>query len=153
MANFEVVNSGFNDYFRTIQKRVHELLDPLSQQQLWTKPYTYGNSIGNLILHLAGNLNYYIGARMGETGYVRDRDLEFRDSGKAKEELLRKFDQAMEVVVQTVSNQSATDWAAPYMAERTQMHDRFSMVLNCAAHANHHIGQIIYLQRELLGAS
>jgi len=153
MANFEVVNSGFNDYFRAIQKRVHELLDPLSQQQLWTKPYTYGNSIGNLILHLAGNLNYYIGARMGETGYVRDRDLEFRDSGKAKEELLRKFDQAIEVVVQTVSNQSATDWAAPYMAERTQMHDRFSMVLNCAAHANHHVGQIIYLQRELLGPS
>jgi uncharacterized damage-inducible protein DinB len=153
MANVEVVNSGFNDYFRTMQKRVHELVGPLSQQQLWTKPYTYGNSIGNLILHLTGNLNYYIGARMGETGYVRDRDLEFRDSGKAKEELLRKFDRAIEVVVQTVSKQSATDWAAPYTAERTQMHDRFSMVLNCAAHANHHVGQIIYLQRELLGAS
>jgi len=136
-----------------MQKRVHELVGPLSQQQLWTKPYTYGNSIGNLILHLTGNLNYYIGARMGETGYVRDRDLEFRDSGKAKEELLRKFDRAIEVVVQTVSKQSATDWAAPYTAERTQMHDRFSMVLNCAAHANHHVGQIIYLQRELLGAS
>ena len=40
--------------------RVRELAAPLTDQQFWTKPYPYGNSFGHLVLHLTGNLNYYI---------------------------------------------------------------------------------------------
>jgi len=42
-----------------------QVVDPLSNEQFWPKPYPYGNSIGHLVLHLTGNLNYYIGARVG----------------------------------------------------------------------------------------
>jgi uncharacterized damage-inducible protein DinB len=151
MPGFEVVREGLADYFRMVQARVHTLTEPLSTEQLWMKPYAYGNSIGNLILHLTGNLNYYIGAQIARTGYVRDRDLEFSGSGKPKAELLAAFDQAIEAVVATISNQADDDWSAPYSAERTEHKDRFGMVLTCAGHANHHVGQMIYLQRELLG--
>ena len=95
-------------------------------------------------------LTDYIGAQIAQTGFVRHRDLEFSGSGKPKAELLAAFDQAIETVVATISSQADDDWSAPYSAERTEIKDRFGMVLNCAGHAYHHIGQIIYLQRELL---
>src|SRR5581483_7866992 len=89
MESFSVIQSSFTEYFRTrIQEKVHELVEPLSSEQLWQRPFPYGNSIGNLILHLTGNLNYYIGAQIAGTGYIRHRDLEFSDSGKPKDELL-----------------------------------------------------------------
>lgn len=145
-----MVGNGLAAYFGAVQARVHELTDPLSEDELWVKPYSYGNSIGNLILHLTGNLNYFIGAQIAQTGYVRQRDQEFSGSGKSKYESLASFDQAIETVVATVHKQSTEDWSKPYSAERSDHKDRFSMVLKCAGHADHHVGQMIYLQRELL---
>lgn len=134
-----------------IQAKVHELTAPLSTGQLWILPYPYGNSIGNLILHLTGNLNNYIGTQIAGTGYIRHRDLEFSDSGKPKDELLRNFDRAIETVVSTLAKQSDDDWAAPYSAElESEAKNRFNAFLRCAGHAYHHVGQIIYLQRELV---
>lgn len=151
MPACDVVRDGLAEYFRTVQSKIHVLTEPLSTQHLWVKPYPYGNSIGNLILHLTGNLSYYIGAQMGETGYVRNRPVEFTDSGKDKAALLAAFDGAIEAVVTTIAQQTDADWAAPYTAIRTENKNRFAMVLNCLSHADHHVGQVIYLQRELLG--
>jgi len=151
MASLVVIQTTLADYFRTrVQERIHELVEPLSTEQLWRRPFPYGNSIGNLILHLTGNLNYYIGAQIGHTGYIRHRDLEFSDSGKPKDELLKAFDGAIATVVMAISAQSDSDWSAPYHAERADGSTRFGQVLACAGHAYHHVGQIIYLQKELL---
>jgi hypothetical protein len=72
---------------RLLQVRgtIHELLAPISTEQLWRKPYACGNSIGHLLLHLTGNLNHYIGAQIAKTGYVRNRPLEFSDASKRAE--------------------------------------------------------------------
>ena len=151
MASLSVIQSSFADYFRTrVQGNVHDLLEPLSSEQIWQRPFPFGNSIGNLILHLTGNLNYYIGAQIAGSGYIRQRDLEFSDSGKAKDEILKAFDDAIVTVVRAVSTQSDVDWSAPYQAERADGSTRFAQVLACAGHAYHHVGQIIYLQKELL---
>jgi uncharacterized damage-inducible protein DinB len=151
MASHSVIQSSLVEYFRTmVQEKVHQLLEPLSSEQIWQRPFPYGNSIGNLILHLTGNLNYYIGAQIAGTGYIRHRDLEFSDSGKPKDEILKSFDDAIVTVVRAVSTQSDDDWSAPYKAERADASTRFGQVLACAGHAHHHVGQIIYLQRELL---
>src|SRR6266480_7856925 len=99
MTSSEVVRSSLADYFRMIQARVRELATPLTSEQLWHKPYSYGNSVGNLILHLTGNLNYYIGAQIAGTGYVRHRDREFTEPKHLlKNEVLKSFDAAIEVV-------------------------------------------------------
>lgn len=151
MASPGVIQSSFADYFRAmVQKRVHELVEPLSSEQIWQRPFPYGNSIGNLILHLTGNLNYYIGAQIAGTGYVRHRDMEFSDSDKPKDEILKAFDDAIDMVVRAVSAQSDGDWSVPYQAERADGATRFAQILACTVHAYHHVGQIIYLQRELL---
>jgi uncharacterized damage-inducible protein DinB len=154
MSDFSVVQSSLSDYYRMIQAKVHELTEPLSLERLWTRPHPYGNSIGNLILHLTGNLNYYIGAQIGGTGYVRQRPLEFSSTGKPKAELLGDFDHAIETVLATIAQQSDDDWAAPFFGElESEAKTRFNAFLRCAGHAYHHVGQMIYLQRELLGNS
>ena len=114
MPTFDIVRSSLSDYYRMIQANVHQLTAPLSSEQLWVRPYPYGNSIGNLILHLTGNLNYYVGSQIGGSGYVRHRDLEFSDTGQPKETLLKDFDQAIEIVVTTIAKQSDDDWSAPF---------------------------------------
>jgi Protein of unknown function (DUF1572) len=103
------------------------------------------------VLHLTGNLNYYIGAQIAGTGYVRDRDREFTETRTLpKEEVLKSFDGTIEMVLRTVRAQSTEDWSAPYSALGAEnVGNRFHMVLRCAAHVDHHLGQMIYLCFEL----
>jgi DinB superfamily len=125
---------------------LRDLAAPLSDDQFWTKPFAFGNSFGHLVLHLTGNLNYYIGAQIAATGYVRNRPLEFSDPTRPpKAEVLQKFDQAIEIVLATISRQSAEDWSKEYTATGADARDRFDMVLQCATHLHHHIGQMMYL--------
>ena len=129
---------------------VRELAAPLSDEQFWIKPFPFGNSFGHLVLHLTGNLNYYIGAQIAGTGYVRDRPQEFSEASRpSKEEVLKKFDEAVEMVVRTIGSQSAEEWLAAYAATGADAQDRFEIVLQCATHLHHHIGQMMYLGSEL----
>jgi len=129
---------------------VRELAAPLSDEQFWTKPFAFGNSFGHLVLHLTGNLNYYIGARIAKTGYVRDRPLEFSDATHpSKAEVLKKFDQSIEMVLGTINSQSAEDWSTEYTAVGAEARDRFEMMLHCVTHLHHHVGQLMYLGFEL----
>jgi len=130
--------------------RVRALAEPISDVQFWEKPFPYGNSFGHLVLHLTGNLNYYIGAQIARTGYVRDRPREFGDPNPpAKEEALKRFDEAVAMVVRTIGAQSSQDWSAEYSGTGTDAKTRLDMIMQCAAHIQHHIGQMIYLGYDL----
>jgi uncharacterized damage-inducible protein DinB len=129
---------------------VHDLATPLSDDQFWDKPFSFGNSFGHLALHLTGNLNYYIGAQIANTGYMRDRPLEFSESTRpSKAEVLKKFDQAIDMVVAAINAQSNDDWSREYSAVGADARDRFGIVLSCATHLHHHIGQMMYLGFQL----
>jgi len=138
-------------YYEMVREQVHKWAGDLSAEQLWRKPYAYGNSVGHLILHLTGNLNYYIGARIAETGYVRDRDREFTEAKPLpKEEVFAAFDKTITMVVATIRKQRPEDWLKGYSAEREpEAKERFNIFLRSAGHAYHHVGQIIYLANEL----
>jgi hypothetical protein len=91
---------GLTARYKKLAGVVRELAAPLSDEQFWAKPFAFGNSFGHLVLHLTGNLNYYIGAQIAGTGYVRDRPLEFSEATRpSKAEVLKKFDQAIEMVL------------------------------------------------------
>ena len=152
MENLQAtITSGMTERYGALASRVRELAAPLTEEQFWHKPFPFGNSFGHLVLHLAGNLNYYIGAQIAGTGYVRDRDREFTEKRHPpKEEVLKSFDGAIEIVLRTVRAQSAADWSASYSAVGVRnVGNRFQMVLQCAAHMDHHLGQMIYLCFEL----
>jgi len=141
-----------NDRYATNAARVHELAAPLTNDQFWQKPFPFGNSFGHLVLHLTGNLNYYIGAQIAKTGYVRDRPREFNDPNPpSKDEALRRFDAAVAMVLETVRAQSSEDWAKRYSGVGTNASNRLDMFMQCAAHMQHHIGQMIYLGYEYQG--
>jgi hypothetical protein len=138
--------------YRMRGEELHRWVDPLSEEQFWTNPFSYGNSTGHLVLHLTGNLSYYIGAQVAGTGYTRNRELEFRERRRRqKAEVLRKFDEAISMVAATIEQQTEEDWSRPYTAEREPAaKDRFAIFLRCAVHLYHHIGQINFICRELL---
>jgi len=129
--------------------RVHELAAPITNAHFWQKPFPFGNSFGHLVLHLTGNLNYYIGAQIAQTGYVRDRPREFNDpSPPSKDEALKRLDDAVAMVLKTIRAQSGDDWSAEYSGVSTNAKTRLDMIMQCAAHIQHHIGQMIYLGYE-----
>jgi uncharacterized damage-inducible protein DinB len=147
----ETVNTGFANYYEKLRVDLRTWVASLTEEQFWKNPFPYGNSVGHLVLHLTGNLNYYIGAQIAETGYVRDRPREFAETKlPSKLEALAEFDKAIEMVIATVRKQSAEDWSAPYSGTGVACENRFAIVLDCAAHADHHIGQILNLARELV---
>ena len=138
--------------YRHRAAELHKWVDPLSEEQFWHNPFLYGNSVGHLVLHLTGNLSYYVGARIAGTGYIRNRDLEFSEPRKLpKAEVLRKFDEVIAMVIATIEKlKKEADWTAPYTAEREpDSKNRVTLFLRCASHLYHHVGQIICLSREL----
>lgn len=146
----ETIASVLASRYATNAARVHELAAPLTDAQFWQKPFPYGNSFGHLVLHLTGNLNYYIGAQIAQTGYVRDRPSEFNDPNPpSKAEALQRFDDAVALVQKTISGQSTDGWSKEYSAVGTSAPNRLDMIVQCAAHMQHHIGQMIYLCYEL----
>lgn len=147
----QIMRSSFATEYRRRAEELHQWVDPLTGEQFWRNPYSYGNSVGHLVLHLTGNLSYYIGTQIAGTGYVRHRDLEFSEpSHPAKAEVMRKFDETIAMVIATIDAQGEADWSLPYSAEREpESKDRFTMFLRCATHFYHHLGQINYLCREL----
>ena len=146
----QTIASGLTARYKKLAGVVHELAAPLGDEQLWARPFAFGNSVGHLVLHLTGNLNYYVGTQIAGTGYTRDRPLEFTDLTRpSPEEVLKKFDQAIEMVLGAISNQSAEDWSKEYAAVGADAKDRFGMILTCATHLHHHIGQMMYIVFEL----
>ena len=106
------ISEDLTSSFRDSSQRVHELSKDLTDEQFWTRPYSYGNSFGHLTLHLIGNLNHFIGAQIANTGYVRNRDREFSDTNPpGKAEVLAKLDQTLEMVVSAIQAQTDEDWS------------------------------------------
>jgi hypothetical protein len=141
------VANGFAGTYRLTLEKITTLCEPLSQEAFWTRPYPYGNSIGHLMLHLIGNLSFYIGTSVAQTGYVRDRDREFtEDRRPPKHEVLQRLKDTVEMVVATLNAQASESWSSPYEAEGfPAVDDRFTMFLRCASHFQQHYGQMIYL--------
>jgi len=140
------LSSVLIDHYTRNATRVRELAALFGDVEFWRKPFSFGNSFGHLVLHLTGNLNYYIGAQIANTGYVRDRPREFNDPNPpSKDDALRRFDDAVAMVTKTIRAQSAEDWAKEYSGVGTEAANRLDMVTQCAAHIQHHIGQMIYL--------
>jgi uncharacterized damage-inducible protein DinB len=136
-------------YYQHLGNRVERAARALPADKLWVKPFPFGNSVGNLVLHLTGNLNHYIGALIAGSGYLRDRAKEFSDPGPYPlEQILPPFREAVAMVVKTLQAQSEADLARP-VGDQKPIQTRFGLFLLCAAHLNNHIGQMSYLVQAL----
>ncbi len=91
-------------YSRDLNKLKEEIEAYQKEETLWITDKNISNSAGNLCLHLVGNLNHFIGAQLGNTGYVRERDLEFSLKNVPRAELIEKVE-ATEIMINTVLSQ------------------------------------------------
>jgi len=123
-----------------------------SDELLWETAPGVTNSAGNLALHVAGNLQHYVGAVLGQTGYVRKRELEFGQRSGTRAEAVRELGQAIDVVrrvLPTVSPEVLRNAYPEAVGGVTPPTGRFLMHL--AVHLAFHLGQAGYLRRLLTG--
>ncbi|HEY8562981.1 MAG TPA: DUF1572 family protein [Pyrinomonadaceae bacterium] len=119
-----------------------------SEEDLWKVAGEIKNSGGNLCLHLLGNLNLFIGATLGGTGYVRDRELEFSSKNVARDELSARIDQTVEAVRIGLNNLSPADFEKDFPIENRGEIDRMDfMLVHLFGHFSYHLGQINYHRR------
>jgi uncharacterized damage-inducible protein DinB len=120
------------------------------ENNLWYIEQSISNSAGNLCLHLIGNLNAFIGAELGKTGYVRHRDLEFSAKNVARKELTGKIDATTEVVKRSLATvtQEQLESDYPVMVFKEKITTGLFLV-HLATHLSYHLGQINYHRRLL----
>ena len=121
-----------------------------NEKDLWIINKGIANSAGNLCLHLAGNLNHFIGAVLGNTSYIRKREQEFLLKDISKEELIKSIEETITIVERTLNNITAEQMQSEYpvLVFETKTSTEYFLV-HLATHLSYHLGQINYHRRLL----
>jgi len=137
-------------FTRDLYKLKIEIESYSNERNLWLVEKGITNSAGNLCLHLVGNLNAFIGAQLGNTNYIRQRDLEFSNKDVPRSELLKMVDDTIAVVENTLGKLKEQDLEKEYpllvFKEKTTTE---YFLMHLATHLTYHLGQINYHRRLL----
>ena len=121
-----------------------------NESKLWIISGEIKNSAGNLCLHINGNLKHFIGAILGKSGFIRDRESEFIQKNIPKSELLKSTDETIEIVTRTISSlpeeSISENYPVPFSGKTVTTE---YLLIHLAAHLNYHLGQINYHRRLL----
>jgi hypothetical protein len=123
-------------------------------ESVWSTLPGVTNSAGNLALHIAGNLQHFIGTVLGGSGYVRNRDLEFGQRSGPRENVYAELDAAIAVVrrvLPSLPNERLEQEFPEQLMGKTFRTSTF--LVHLCAHAGFHLGQAGYLRRTLTGDS
>ena len=131
--------------------KIKHCLSQLSEQQVWFRPAPAMNSIGNLLLHIAGNLRQWVVTSIEDAPDRRDRDAEFSaDGGLSLAELTKTVEDTIsraKVAIQSVTSDTATQTRKIQGFEVTLM----GAIMHSVPHFVGHTHQIIYITRLQLG--
>jgi len=137
---------------RDLEKLKQELLQYRDENMIWKIVPGISNSAGNLCLHLVGNLNIYIGAELGQSGYIRNREQEFSQKDIQRDELIRKIENTILVVAKVLQHLPDEALAQEYpllvLKEKTSTG---YFLTHLAVHLGYHLGQINYHRRIMEG--
>lgn len=137
-------------FSRDLNKLKLEIESYQDEKKIWYTEKNINNSAGNLCLHLVGNLNSYIGAVLGNSGYVRERDLEFTLKDIPRQQLVRSIEETITTINTTLESLKEESLEGEYpvlvFAEKTSTE---YFLLHLAAHLGYHLGQINYHRRLL----
>jgi uncharacterized damage-inducible protein DinB len=134
---------------RAVRREIEAYPDDASE---WRVPGGITNSAGTLALHLAGNVQHYVGAILGGTGYVRDRAAEFSRRDVPRAEILAQLDAGVAAVERGLTRVPDSALAAEY-PEKIAGHtvSTGEWLIHLAAHLAYHLGQIDYHRRLVTG--
>jgi len=122
------------------------------ERLLWALPPGLPNSAGTLALHLAGNLRHYVGALLGGTGYVRNRDQEFAARDVPRAEILARIAEAEAALESTLPRLSEEQMSLPFPEPIRDQHlETGELLVQLAVHLAYHLGQVSYHRRLVTG--
>lgn len=131
-----------------LEKLEKEIAAFMHDDELWKVTGDITNSAGNLALHLVGNLNHFIGAQLGNTGYVRDRDNEFVTRDVHRDVLLRMIAETRAMIAKTFENLPADAFAKTYPLNTFgEGKTTGQVIILLFGHLHYHTGQVNYLRR------
>ena len=125
-----------------------------NENRIWEILPGIKNSTGTLALHLCGNLRHYIGAIIGKSGYIRDREAEFSKRDVPRSELLDEIDKTVQDVNSALANLKEADLDNVYPIKISGLHvETGDWILHLVSHLAYHLGQIDYHRRIVTGDS
>jgi len=119
-----------------------------TEDAIWKLEGDIKNTAGNLSLHLCGNLQHYIGAILGQSDYVRNRDAEFSTRGLSQAALVKEIETTLQIVEKTLEalNPAIVDQTYPEVVLGKPTTTGFFLI-HLAGHLNYHLGQVNYHRR------
>lgn len=137
-------------YRRDLEKLKTEISSYQDESKIWSVEKDVTNSAGNLCLHLIGNLNAFIGAEIGKSGYVRQRDLEFSNKNIPKSELLPMIDDTLVAVENAIDSMKDEQFDEEYpLVFFKEKMTTGCFLIHLTTHLAYHLGQINYHRRLL----
>ncbi|WP_299101125.1 DUF1572 family protein [uncultured Winogradskyella sp.] len=135
---------------RDLNKLIDEISLYKDETNLWITDGTISNSAGRLCIHLLGNLNHFIGAVLGKSGYVRQRDLEFSLVNVPASELILQIEDTLIIVENTLKKLSVNELESEYELQvfKEPMTTGYFLI-HLSSHFAYHLGQINYHRRLL----
>lgn len=131
--------------------KIIKCLAGLSEEQIWLRPNEASNSIGNILLHLCGNIRQYIISALGDQPDIRERDKEFSvKDGYNKEELLNKLTGTLEQAVSVIRNMDEPGLMKIYSVQGFN-YSGIGIIVHVTEHYSHHTGQVIFWTKQLTG--
>ncbi|WP_258100333.1 DinB family protein [Marinoscillum pacificum] len=129
--------------------RIKKCFDQLSEEDVWKKPNESLNSIGNLVLHLCGNIRQYAISSLGQSPDVRSRSEEFSTTGGlSKLELIQKLEETVSEAVHTIKNVSEEELMRNRMVQGFN-YSGIGIIIHVTEHFSYHTGQIAFRTKQL----
>ena len=151
MTNEQIFLTHSSEKLKQYTDRIFVCLDQLTPEQIWARGSENENAVGNLVLHLAGNVRQWIGSGVAGRENIRDRDAEFAARGQADAKELRvllqsTIDDAVAVIQKLTAKQLSE-------MIRVQVYDMtvLEAVYHVVEHFSQHTGQIIFATKLFTG--
>ncbi len=133
---------------RDLNKLIAEIESYKDENDIWKTRGNISNSAGNLVLHLIGNLKHFIGATLGHTGYIREREKEFSEKDIPKTQMIDELKETISVLKNTLSHLSEDELTKDFPVEiGGKILSTQYMLIHLLGHLNYHLGQVNYLRR------
>jgi uncharacterized damage-inducible protein DinB len=142
-----IENEFINESIKRLKEntpKIEKCLDELDESEIWQRPNGSSNSIGNIIVHLCGNITQYILSSLGNVEDKRERDREFSiQGGLNKKELLEKLASTVDQATRVIQNVDPHDLLSKRSVQGFDL-SAVGIIIHVVEHYSYHTGQIIF---------
>ncbi len=146
---FEEFKAQSVAYFEANTPRIQQCINELSEDEVWQRPNGASNSVGNLVLHLCGNITQYVLSSLGNQPDYRTRDAEFAATGGlTKQQLWEKLEATTSEAARVMAQATEAELLRVRSVQGFQL-SGIGIVVHVTEHYSYHTGQIAFWTKQL----